>query len=428
MQSPRSCRKGWSGSSGCLVVLLAFLVALVVACVGEAQIVRSGDVPISDSENIVPVYRDASVADRFGWNDDWGFSSASWSMSSEADMIRLKSAGHTWVRYWIWWSQLEPVEGKIDWTPVDDFFEKARKNGLKVYLTIFTAPAWATGGEPWAVWNHCLALPSGSRKHDFRDDLPECASPTQPISETAFRNFVREVLERYPEVNHIGLWNEPSLLAAWPWAYKNSGGENWLRPDCYRELAEQVYLPGYAEAKLVRPNIKVVGPDEYQDILFPALLALEREYFERGRGKFFDLISAHLYGSLEAYPEDALRNFDKIFLPAIRNSVEPNREIWVTESGYLWNAEVAGAGPQKEDLQAERLKRFYEGVWARRADVSKFFLYRHNEGTRPWHPEELPGCGIFRGIDGSARPAYFSIRGFMLSIGRTVTTTPVPPR
>ncbi len=406
------------------------IILLVCAFTGTAQgVVRNGDVPIADTGAVGAPYRNVYVADRFGWNDDWGFSSASWSMSSEADMTRLKSAGHTWVRYWIWWSQLEPEEGKIDWAPVDDFFAKARKLNLKVYLSIFTAPAWATGGEPWAVWNHCLAFPPGSRKHDFRDDLPECANPTKPLSETAFRNFVRKVLERYPEVEHLGLWNEPSLLAAWPWAYKASGGVNWVgRPECYRELAEQVYLPGYAEAKLVRPNIKVVGPDEYQDVLLPTLLELEREYVERGFNKFFDIISVHLYGAAEMFPKDALKIFDDVFLPAIQNSAEP-REIWVTESGFSWSTNLPGSEKQGEELQAERLVMLYEGIWARREYVSKLFLYRHNEGTRPWHPEELPGHGIFRGIDGSARPAYFAIRQFMLGIGGNfVGTVPIPPR
>jgi hypothetical protein len=394
---------------------------LIFSGLGLAQATRSGDVPIADFGKVGMPYRNSYVADRFGWNDDWGFSSASWSLSSEFDMVRLKSAGHSWVRYWIWWSELEPVEGNIDWTPVDDFFAKARKLNLKVYLSIFTAPAWATGGEPWAVWNHCLALPSGSRKYDFRDDLPECANPTKPLSEVAFRTFVRKVLERYPEVEYIGLWNEPSIMHAWPWAYKISGGENWLRLDCYRELAEQVYLPGYAEVKLVRPNIKVVGPDEYHDIGLGVLLALEREYAERGRGKFFDIISVHLYGASEKFPNDALKIFDEIFLPAIRGSAQPDRDVWVTESGFRWEL--------GENLQAERLSALYEGVWARRENISKFFLYRHNEGSRPWHPEELAGFGIFRGIDGSARPAYFSIKDFMSKIcGGVVETTPTPPR
>lgn len=419
-----------NGGSGCGCFILIILLTLFLqGFLASAQNIRSGDVPIANPGEVTAPYRNFYVADRFGWNDDWGFSSASWSMSSEADMARLRTVGHSWVRYWIWWSQLETSEGQIDWTPVDDFFAKARKLNLKVYLTIFTAPAWATGGEPWAVWNHCLALPSGSRKYDFRDDLPECASPTKPIDKTAFRNFVRKVLERYPEVEHIGFWNEPSLLAAWPWAYKNSGGENWVgRPECYRELAEQVYLPGYAEAKLVRPAIKVVGPDEYQDVLFPTLLELEREYVERGFGKFFDIVSVHLYGSTATFPKDAFFIFDKVFLPAIQNSVEP-REIWVTESGFSWNANLSGSEKQGEELQAERLVELYEGIWNRREYVSKFFLYRHNEGSRPWHPEELPGFGIFRGIDGSARPAYFSIKDFMFKIGGGfVGTTTIPPR
>ena len=406
------------------------LILLVCASAGASQgVARGGDVPSVDTNAINTPYRNSYVTDRFGWNDDWGFSSASWSMSSEADMTRLKSAGHSWIRYWIWWSQLEPVEGQIDWTPVDDFFAKARNLNLKVYLSLFTAPAWATGGEPWAVWNHCLALPSGSRKHDFRDDLPECASPSKPIDETALRNFIRKVLERYPEVEHIGFWNEPSLLAAWPWAYKNSGGENWVgRPECYRELAEQVYLPGYAEAKLVRPTIKVVGPDEYQSVLFPTLLTLEKEYVERGFDKFFDIISVHLYGTPEIFPKDALKLFDEIFLPAVQNSVEP-REIWVTESGFRWELNLSGSEKQGEELQAERLVDLYEGIWNRREYISRFFLYRHNEGSRPWHPEELHGFGIFRGIDGSARPAYFAIRQFMLDIGGGhIDTVPILPR
>lgn len=366
--------------------------------------------------------RDRDFAENFsGSVVDYGFAKEPWNFISEKEMIQMKEAGHNWIRYWAWWASMEKAPGEIDWTVSDDFFAKAKRNGIRVYVSFYTAPRWATGGEAWGEWGHCDAT---GHEWNFAENLPECANPTGRIDEAALRTFVRKYMERYfDQIFAVGGWNEPSGLGGWPWAWarwKKTTEPNWLQAQFYEDIAWQIYLPLYAEAKLVNPNIKVVGPDEYQIEGFRAIMALEKSFVERGFPRFFDVVSVHPYGvgDVEHYPESAFRELDEEFIPA--SLLLGPRELWVTETGFKWDMKIPGYPLQGEELQAERLRRLWEGMWARRRVVTRLFLYRPSDGWRSFgkvgNPNAVPpvdfpnSYGVLSGIGGPPRLAYYAIK------------------
>jgi hypothetical protein len=86
----------------------------------------------------------------------------------------------------VYWNQVEPEEGKFDWTSVDALLNSARRHGVKLVLLWFAtwkngnmdySPAWvksdpqrfkrvvsATGKSVWVLSSHCQANQDADRK------------------------------------------------------------------------------------------------------------------------------------------------------------------------------------------------------------------------------------------------------------------------
>lgn len=119
----------------------------------------------------------------------------------------------------VYWEQVEPEEGHLDWQSVDELLEAAREYGLKLILLWFAtwkngcmkyAPAWvkadpsrfkrvitATGRSIWVLSSHCEATLEADRR--------------------AFTELCRHLAERDGrERSVIGLQieNEPGILGA----------------------------------------------------------------------------------------------------------------------------------------------------------------------------------------------------------------------
>jgi polysaccharide biosynthesis protein PslG len=107
-------------------------------------------------------------------------------------MGEVHKLGLSWFKQQIRWEDFEHEEGTYDWRILDLVMPAAQRAGLKVMLSIVTAPEWAR--EPGA---------------DLSKHGP-------PANNQQFVDFVTAILERYPnEVHAIEVWNEMNIDREW---------------------------------------------------------------------------------------------------------------------------------------------------------------------------------------------------------------------
>lgn len=97
-----------------------------------------------------------------------------------------------WVKQQIRWETFEPEEDQYDWTQTDLYLPAAAAQGLKVLVSVVTAPDWSR--EPG------VNLEAHGPPADFND----------------YVTFVVDLLERYPGMIHaVEVWNEHNLDREW---------------------------------------------------------------------------------------------------------------------------------------------------------------------------------------------------------------------
>gem|GEM_PF-5525225 len=369
-------------------------------------------------------------AQEFGYNHDMDICSP-WNPDKNCGMRTsiypmMREAGMRWQRYNLYWNQVQPTPDTFDWSMPDEAIRLAAEQGIETYMSITSAPAWATGGQPWHEAFHCMvkpwATPEEKEKYSahggFLFDVPECANPA-PIDKKAAVTFLEAAIRRYngknglPEVKYFGGSNEPSNEFFWPPRHLHHN----LPPDQQLdELYDWILKPLYDAAKRIELEqgrvINTVGPDENNTVYFEAFLKLEER-----RGRVFDVLSVHSYGRTPTKQEDIpltlvdiVWQLDKDFLRCSR-LYGKGRKFWITESGFRFDAPV----PEIDGLalQARVLTDIIDVVRAR-PEINVFFLYRAAENKDPWSPgRTLPDTlGL---IDGDTpRPAYYAVKDAIL--------------
>lgn len=131
-----------------------------------------------------------------------------------------------WVKQQLRWGDFSPAPGQMDWSGFDRVVEAANAQGVRVLLSIVTAPTWArssTGGES-------VEGPP--------DDL------------NAYAQFVGEVIDRYPgKIHAIEVWNEQNIDAEW------KTNPQAVSPERYVEMLRLAYQT----IKSKDPNIVVIS-------------------------------------------------------------------------------------------------------------------------------------------------------------------------
>lgn len=97
-----------------------------------------------------------------------------------------------WFKQQVRWEEVEREKGQFDWAVLDLVMPSAQRFGLKIMMSMVTAPDWAR--EPGA---------------DLSKHGP-------PANNADFVNFVTAVLKRYPgQVHAIEVWNEENIDREW---------------------------------------------------------------------------------------------------------------------------------------------------------------------------------------------------------------------
>jgi hypothetical protein len=133
--------------------------------------------------------------------------------------------GLGWVKHQVRWEYLEPEKGQYDWSTLDFVMPSAEKFGLKMLLSIVTAPNWS------------------------REQGVNLEQHGPPANYQDYVNFVTEILKRYPhQVHAVEVWNEMNLDREWTSLRGLSAAD-------YTEMLRQTY----AAIKAIDPGIIVIS-------------------------------------------------------------------------------------------------------------------------------------------------------------------------
>jgi hypothetical protein len=131
-----------------------------------------------------------------------------------------------WIKQQLRWGVFSPAPDQFDWTGFDQVVDAANQQGLKVMLSIVTAPEWS---RPSAAGMGIEGPP---------DDL------------NAYAKFVGEVVDRYKgKVHAIEVWNEQNIDAEW------KTNPQVVSPEKYVEMLKLAY----ETIKAKDPNIVVIS-------------------------------------------------------------------------------------------------------------------------------------------------------------------------
>jgi hypothetical protein len=305
-----------------------------------------------------------------------------------AYLQRARDIGIGWVREGFNWNSLEPARGSFSWRRTDALMANAARLRLHVLAVATYAPAWASGY-------------SGPGKYPPRDPAD-------------YARFVKRVADRYGRngvfwrthrrlvpmpLTAIELWNEPWLARFWGPA-----------PDgaAYARLVRAAA----AAVKSTRPGIELLAsgdiPEESAGVGKDWFVSALRADPALWRSRLVDAWSVHLYCH-ELSPLDTTASqrarFDRLLLTrALARQAAADKPFWITEFG--WQTEPAVDGGVSEDTQAQYVHDALVKIdtgW--RSVVRRSFIYTW---TRP-SPDPY---NLVR-PDGTARPAWDSIRAFL---------------
>jgi len=139
----------------------------------------------------------------------------------QADRLRMD-----WIKQQVRWGVFSPAPDQFDWTGFDQVVNAASEQGLKVMLSIVTAPEWSRTSA------------AGLGIEGPPDDL------------NAYAKFVGEVVDRYKgKVHAIEVWNEQNIDAEW------KTNPQVVSPEKYVEMLKLAY----ETIKAKDPNIVVIS-------------------------------------------------------------------------------------------------------------------------------------------------------------------------
>ncbi|HUN22159.1 MAG TPA: cellulase family glycosylhydrolase [Anaerolineales bacterium] len=185
------------------------------------------------------------------------------------------------VKHQIFWHEIEPAQGQMNWGGYDAVFEAAKNKDFKVVASVVGAPEWSRS-------------------------IPGTNGP--PDDYQLFANFVGELVKRYPgQIIAVEIWNEPNLVQR-DWMT----GDKLVTEEDPGQYVEFLRLAAQA-IKAVDPNIMIISaalsPTGNND---PTLAMDDFKYLElmvsAGLLDTVDCIGVHSNG-LNVPPEAA---FDKI--------------------------------------------------------------------------------------------------------------------
>jgi polysaccharide biosynthesis protein PslG len=324
----------------------------------------------------------------------------------DTPLTMARDAGLGWVRQQIHWSDQEGPAGNYAWGELDGIVDSVNAYGLKLLISITSAPSFYT-----ANGNNGL-----------------------PQDPQALGNFVAALADHYRgRVQAIEIWNEQNL------AVENGGWVTEADAGYYVELLKVAYT----RIKEIDPSIYVVaGPPASTAVNSPGIALSDEAYFRAMYAyqegiirNYFDIQAVHPGGS--ANPPDTLwpdnpshadgwttdRTFYFRRVEDIRKLMEEygmaDHQIWITEYGWATQNGTPGfefGNQVSYEQQADYIVGAMRLTKEKYPWVGNMILWNLNFGplkAQDGDPlNEQASFSILNG-DYSPRPAYLAIQSYI---------------
>ncbi len=319
---------------------------------------------------------------RFGIQDDAWLEFGPGTLAQRAKQVdRL---GLDVVRVTLFWHRTEPAPGRFAWRRSDRLLRALHAQGLDPVVTLWGTPAWASN--------------SG---------LPNAA----PVDGADFARFAEAAAERYPDVRHWTIWNEPNKII-------------WLNPVSPRTYVSRILNPGYLGIKAANPRARVAGgvtaPRGGKGGIPPVdfIRAMDRA------GARLDAYAHHPYPD---YPGDSpakggCTHCKTITMSTLERLLAevgkafPRAPIWLTEYAYQTSPDPFGVTPAiQARYVAEAARRVYA---APKVEMLIHYLFRDEPDLGRWQ------SGL-ETVDGTPKPALQATMLPLTQISRRGTSTTV---
>jgi len=272
--------------------------------------------------------------------------------------------GYSAIRLWdagTDWSSLKPQQDLWRFDRIDAYLLGSEKAKLKVIWTIGNTPRWAS------------ARPNESCAYGFG-----CAAEPKDLDD--WRRYIRTIAITFRgRVECYEPWNEVSFPSDPVFSAPGSGGDPGQFFTGSVESMVNLARIAYEEIKKVDPNACVLSPSFH--VSGDWVLKLDR-FLAAGGGKYFDVVSQHLYFGEE--PERAVRMIRELRQVLVKHQLG-NVPMWNTEVGWPFEEQAKfWPGMSLQDLVYSMTLRTY--------------LLNASEGVTRiyWYAWDNKGLGFFQ--------------------------------
>jgi LysM repeat protein len=356
----------------------------------------------------------ASLARTFGYGIEVNLVN----QDAAAVSSQLAALGVKWVKQPIYWRDLEPVKGQIDFATLDNIVKNLRANNLTILFTVSTSPSWA-------------------RTYTIENGPPDNLADYAAFISALAKHFAGQV-------QSYEIWNEPNIRLEW------SCSQPGAPQMCKASYLELLKL-SHTAVKTADPTALVIsaglaptgfndGVNAINDRLFLKTLVAS------GLNTISDAAGVHPNGW--ANPPDALCCIAPVGVEShyqdssffFRNTLEDYRQIlvagkdanfplWVTKFG--WGSSEDTDPPSQDNVFLTYTSLAEQAVYAPRGFqlaaslgyVGPMFLYNFNSCQA--QPDNVDGCYYsLIGSNGSPRPVFESVKSLLQAVAATPTPAP----
>jgi hypothetical protein len=311
----------------------------------------------------------------------FGVQAKPWRTGPE-QLAKIKASGFSYIRYDMWWMQVEKEKGKYDWSDFDRFIGDMRKHHLKSVVIL-------NGGNP--VYSEKVRVPPAQ---SFGKSW-SIAAPSTKEAMDAFTAFAVAALKRYGTDDIIWeLWNEPDMVAFWP-----------PEPNAveYAKLATQTC----AAMRKTAPKATIIGPaiarlPNKRDFLHEHFF---KTFMRAGVSSCVNAISVHPYRHADEAPETVIDDYRKKTRPFINAYLKEGQNpppIFDTEWGY-------SATDVSPEQQAAYVMRIHFANLLAKVPLSILYEWQDSEGMAQDREQHF---GLVEG-DGSEKEGGKIVRELM---------------
>ena len=336
-----------------------------------------------------------------------------WANVDDAAMVRqldlVKSSGARMTRVDVGWASLQE-RGPNDWSSyhlgrLDRLVAAADARGISLLLTFMNTPCWAASA-PESVKQGCAGA---------WWDRGVTAYP--PTDAGAYARALAFLAARYGDkVAAWEVWNEPNHPDFW---HSSDQARDYVR----------LLKAAYPAVKAANPRATVIG-----GALSTSDHAFTQRLYALGAKGYFDAFSVHPYSD-DLSPLDTRPGADARYsfvrgVPKIRETMLANgdsRPLWLTESGWTTST-LRGSEHWRngvsEAAQALYVRQQAEQI-ARWPYVKANIVFNLLDAGAD-RADRNDNFGLMR-ADGSAKPAFASIRTAAATLAAGGTATPARP-